>query len=90
MNPHITPDNVHTATRLHHRLKNSHCYYRKTSSSVGQRATTTRWISRRCIRASAPGATAMSITSLTGDRPQTCASLRVTKNDRHHHGSHQS
>ncbi|CAM9813566.1 unnamed protein product [Ectocarpus sp. 6 AP-2014] len=27
MNPNITPDNIHTATRLHHRLKNSHCYY---------------------------------------------------------------
>ncbi|CAM9813496.1 unnamed protein product [Ectocarpus sp. 6 AP-2014] len=27
MNPNITPDNIHTATRLRHRLKNSHCYY---------------------------------------------------------------
>ncbi|CAM9486011.1 unnamed protein product [Ectocarpus sp. 6 AP-2014] len=26
MNPNMTLDNIHAATRLHHRLKNSHCY----------------------------------------------------------------
>ncbi|CAM9961976.1 unnamed protein product [Ectocarpus sp. 4 AP-2014] len=38
MNPNITPDNIYTATRLHHRLKNSHCYCGKTNSRVGSNA----------------------------------------------------
>ncbi|CAM9430100.1 unnamed protein product [Ectocarpus sp. 13 AM-2016] len=40
MNPNITPDDTHTATRLHHGLKNSHCYYsvaRQTDVNSGNR-----------------------------------------------------
>ncbi|CAM9864165.1 unnamed protein product, partial [Ectocarpus sp. 12 AP-2014] len=35
MNPNITPDNLHTATRLYHRFKNSHCCCGKTNSRDG-------------------------------------------------------
>ncbi|CAM9980390.1 unnamed protein product [Ectocarpus sp. 4 AP-2014] len=42
MNPNITPDNKYTATRPHHRVKNSHYYYCILSfSSTCQRSTKT-------------------------------------------------
>ncbi|CAN0569507.1 unnamed protein product, partial [Ectocarpus sp. 12 AP-2014] len=42
VNPHISPDDIHTATRLHHRLKKSHAAVaRQRGSSVAQRSSKT-------------------------------------------------